>query len=129
MHPYSIPCTQHASKSTVCKLLDGIKKLPGPGQYDPKPSINDTGSYFLSKFRSSLVRTFGKVERVSPENRKIFNNTPGPGTYRAPSDFGYYQARDLFVRETNRVETSRKAKTRRSSLADINDERQLSMHI
>jgi hypothetical protein len=33
------------------------------------------------------VRRFGTAQR--PELGNIKNHTPGPGTYRPPSDFGY----------------------------------------
>ena len=34
--------------------------MPGPGTYDLNGTISPNGSYFVSKFRSSLCRTFGK---------------------------------------------------------------------
>ncbi|KRX09777.1 hypothetical protein PPERSA_02649 [Pseudocohnilembus persalinus] len=65
--------------------------VPGPGQYPLKISINENGSYFISNFKSSKCRTF------SHEMRKTlggtFSQTPGPGNYRLPSEFGYYEAK------------------------------------
>lgn len=36
---------------------------PGPGTYDLKVGINVTGSYFVSKFKSSIGRSFGHSQR------------------------------------------------------------------
>lgn len=63
--------------------------LPGPGHYEPKPSLNDKGEYFVSKFQSSSSRKFGRSQRVL---MKTESNFPGPGTYRAPSEFGHYES-------------------------------------
>ena len=60
---------------------------PGPGHYPVYPGISKSGIYFLSKFRSSLCRTFGA--RCSDTSLSHKTQTPGPGTYRVPSDFGY----------------------------------------
>ena len=34
------------------------KGIPGPGSYESKPSINQRGGQFLSKFKSSGATTF-----------------------------------------------------------------------
>lgn len=52
----------------------------------------NNGKYFLSKNKSTATRTF------SHDKRKFFGgergvDTPGPGSYRLPSDFGYYEAK------------------------------------
>jgi hypothetical protein len=53
--------------------------------------MNKTGSYFVSKFMSTMCRTHYHSDR------KTFNltnvGTPGPGNYRLPSDFGFYEAK------------------------------------
>lgn len=36
---------------------------PGPGQYDPLITLNKTGSYFISKFMSSMCRTHYHSDR------------------------------------------------------------------
>ena len=55
---------------------------PGPGAYDSKPSINDKGNYFLSKFKNSMAST------ISPSKNARFMDpsrsgkiSPGPGMY------------------------------------------------
>jgi len=65
---------------------------PGPGnyQYSKVTDINKTGSYFVSKFRSNLARSFGGSPRKTGQ-LGYFENTPGPGNYRLPSDFGEYK--------------------------------------
>lgn len=62
---------------------------PSPVTYRLEDTINPKGSYYLSKFKSSGVRTFGNAARSSSQSQ--FHAVPGPGSYRMPSDFGYYE--------------------------------------
>ena len=41
----------------------GKKSVPGPGTYDLKVEMNKTGSYFVSKFMSSMCRTHYHADR------------------------------------------------------------------
>lgn len=59
---------------------------PGPGSYDPRTHLSSTGEYYISAFRSSQSRSFGRARRL----HSVRAGTPGPGAYRLPSDFGYY---------------------------------------
>lgn len=77
---------------------------PGPGHYPPAQATSKTGSYFLSKFKSSQCRTFGVEYRDTLTSRGDFVTSPGPGTYRAPSDFGHYEAQAKYIEEAKRVE-------------------------
>mmetsp|Transcript_10388 Transcript_10388/g.7752 ORF Transcript_10388/g.7752 Transcript_10388/m.7752 type:complete len:135 (+) Transcript_10388:424-828(+) len=62
---------------------------PGPGQYSPHAGeIDRAGSYFVSKFKSSMCRSHYHANRVTLSASRM--STPGPGSYRLPSDFGYY---------------------------------------
>jgi len=36
-------------------FLTSAKYVPGPGAYEPKPSLNEKGNYFVSKYRNSLA--------------------------------------------------------------------------
>ena len=67
---------------------------PGPGVYSPSGGFSRDGSYFVSKFKSSMCRTHYHFDRntLAGEGKK---GTPGPGNYRLPSDFGYYEAKVL----------------------------------
>jgi len=39
---------------------------------------------------------------------KFFNlDYPGPGSYRAPSEFGYYKAQDKYIKESERIDQLR----------------------
>ena len=67
------------------------KLNPGPGRYDPGTTITKDGSYFVSKFHSSMCRTHYHANRKTVLSYMI--DTPGPGNYRLPSDFGYYENR------------------------------------
>ena len=82
---------------------------PGPGHYPPYPSITKSGIYFLSKFKSSLCRTF-RARVPDPASTSVYTSqTPGPGTYPAPSEFGVYRAQEKFIKEFERTEDKRKA--------------------
>jgi len=69
---------------------------PGPGAYEVKPTISRDGNQFISKFQSSKSIPFSKSERklypnIRDESKKDVE-VPGPGTYQAPSEFGFYEA-------------------------------------
>ena len=51
--------------------------------------LNKGGKYFLSKMKNSGAGFFKRDKR----NLMGFkaSGTPGPGSYRLPSDFGYYE--------------------------------------
>lgn len=58
---------------------------PGPGTYEPKPSLNEKGNYFLSKFKNSMASTISPSKKdTSPAGKKI---APGPGLYSPKWDF------------------------------------------
>ena len=57
--------------------------------------MNKEGVYFISKFRSSSCRKFGKEDR-NYYIRMAQVRTPGPGSYRSPSEFGHYQAQEKY---------------------------------
>lgn len=69
---------------------------PGPGAYAHIESVSKTGSYFLNKFKNSGAPIFPKQRRLAElDTSAIRNITPGPGTYRVQSEFGFYNAVDL----------------------------------
>jgi hypothetical protein len=47
----------------------------------------DRENHLISNYHSVQVRRFGTSNRPGLVNLKL--ETPGPGTYRPPSDFGY----------------------------------------
>lgn len=53
-------------------------KVPGPGAYPVTFCINEKGTYFLSKYKTSCVRDFSKVGGRSHTQS---NKVPGPGSY------------------------------------------------
>lgn len=57
--------------------------------YDTKFQMNKTGVFFNSKYKNSLCRSFGKGYRSSTT---AADDGPGPGDYRLPSDFGFYES-------------------------------------
>ena len=54
---------------------------------DMTHQINKQGIFFNSKYHNSNCRSFSKAER---ERRDKLVNTPGPGSYAMPSEFGFY---------------------------------------
>lgn len=58
-----------------------------------KISINETGNYFVSGYKSSKCRTFSHEMRKTLSTGSF--NTPGPGNYKLPSEFGHYQAKNI----------------------------------
>lgn len=68
------------------------------------------GSYFVSKFKSSMCRTHYHADRRTIMGHSV--TTPGPGSYRMPSDFGYYESKKRLV-------TSQSHKLLRNSSAGI----------
>jgi len=68
------------------------KQFPGPGYYAPKEGLNENGEYFVSKYKSSNCRTFSHCDR-NALRATTSNFVPGPGSYRLPSDFGYYESK------------------------------------
>ena len=61
---------------------------PGPGTYETTCAI-DKMDQKISNFKSVAVRKFGTS--VRPNLSKYDTQTPGPGHYRPPSDFGYLE--------------------------------------
>ncbi|CAD8122428.1 unnamed protein product [Paramecium sonneborni] len=59
---------------------------PGPGSYQEIGSIDPKGTYFCSKFSASKCNKFSRAQRTMSEYR---NKSPGPGTYKLPSEFGF----------------------------------------
>ena len=61
---------------------------PSPVTYDiSNASLSPDGKYPLSKMENTLTCRFRSSDRSSLEFKK---NTPGPGNYKLPSDFGHY---------------------------------------
>eukprot|EP00347_Sterkiella_histriomuscorum_P007766 403347641 len=70
-------------------------EIPGPGQYKPQLELNQKGNYSFYKFKNSGAPVFSKAKRITnldtSATRKI---TPGPGSYRMQTDFGFYDGND-----------------------------------
>lgn len=70
------------------------QRAPGPGAYEPGDGISAKGRYFLSTMQSSKAPHFLKGPRdTSTSPSRV--STPGPGSYRVPSDFGYGQEESI----------------------------------
>jgi len=64
--------------------------LPGPGSYEEAGKIS-SGAQVCTRFHSTITKN---MKTTSPRSRWGGNPrfaTPGPGSYRPPSDFGYLE--------------------------------------
>jgi len=52
------------------------------------------------------------VEKRDSLTRGSVLFTPGPGTYRSPSEFGIYRASEKLIKESERLEKTRMSTTR-----------------
>jgi hypothetical protein len=68
-----------------------INNYPGPEKYEQKSLINGKGICFNSKFQSSPGKTLvGKYHDLHDKYP-----TPGPGSYKSPSEFGIYESKNV----------------------------------
>jgi len=93
-------CATLFSPARSRRFYDMKPGFPGPGTYPSTPTLKEDGSYFVSKFRSSLCRTFSKGIRKNQSMTTFGPGIPGPGYYRVPSEFGYYESSKLHNRTT-----------------------------
>lgn len=66
---------------------------PGPGNYNPSDYNSSNGMYITSKFRNR-----GSIQYRADITKKIQRakfETPGPGSYIAPSDFGHLDIKQM----------------------------------
>ena len=67
---------------------------PGPGEYTPRLDTTKEGQYYIQKFTSSGARSQYHAERDTLTHHRKSLVTPGPGSYRMPSDFGQYESKN-----------------------------------
>lgn len=60
---------------------------PGPGSYEQLGEVKNP-THICSNYHSPKVKNLGTTA-AKPFQEKDVTNSPGPGTYRQPSDFGY----------------------------------------
>ena len=67
--------------------------FPGPGTYN-QSVIKENSKSILSNYGSFGGQSIGKeVRHLGPPKKAL--NTPGPGNYQLPSDFGHYQNKSI----------------------------------
>ena len=113
--PVSIRHGRHASRCNVSTTYSAAAKearlAPGPGHYEDLKTMDKNGVYPISKYQSSRCRRFGHERRGWLPTAGRMLDTPGPGSYRSPSEFGHYQAKERLVRESQRLEERRLTRT------------------
>ncbi|CAK86276.1 unnamed protein product (macronuclear) [Paramecium tetraurelia] len=75
-------------KALSSRFSPAHQRTPGPGQYQHKGDIDPQGLYYCSKFADTKSTVFTKAKR---ELTKIRMESPGPGAYKLPSEFGFYE--------------------------------------
>lgn len=66
--------------------------------------MSKVGQYYPSNYQSTGVRSFGKTARIEirkAKERKALQ-TPGPGKYQIPSDFGSFNSKKFTVNLRNK---------------------------
>jgi hypothetical protein len=53
------------------------KVIPGPGSYEPSPTISKEGFYYVAKYKSSGAHSFSQL----PRRDMSTSNVVGPGQY------------------------------------------------
>ena len=107
--------------------------MPGPGNYEQKLNLNKTGNYTFYKWRNSGAPLFSKATRkvdldTSATRKSNLRNiliilvTPGPGTYRVQTEFGFYNPTDNGVNQVASVANSirQKLASKRAGTAHTN---------
>ena len=96
--------------------------MPGPGNYDQRLNLNKTGNYSFYKWRNSGAPLFSKASRKvdleTSATRKSKCNftylqltvTPGPGTYRVQTEFGFYDPTENGANQSSSLNNSRRLK-------------------
>lgn len=64
--------------------------IPGPGQYNPSDTCSN-GMYLLSNFKNYGTKKFKQDTKMGTLKTNKNMDTPGPGTYMPPSEFGYLE--------------------------------------
>lgn len=83
----NIPVHSFSPKSSSRFPKEDKKVVPAPGAYNVDKGFLNYAKV-LSTCKSSGSITFGLTGR---SNAMDIKNTPGPGSYRIPSEFGYYE--------------------------------------
>jgi hypothetical protein len=73
-------------------------KIPGPGTYESIAGEVTKGDQIVSCYHTILTPNLRSTSLQRPAFDSRFK-TPGPGTYRPPSDFGYA---DLITKDNNK---------------------------
>jgi len=69
-----------------------LSKGPGPGTYKMSNGISANGKYFVSTIPSVKGFGFGRGTRLLSSSASFSRlDTPGPGCYRAQTEFGYIE--------------------------------------
>jgi hypothetical protein len=84
------PSSQRFNKSSNLVFYEGTP-VPAANSYFPINDMSDSGKYVLSSTKGAGRRRFEKEFRSSfVDGPAKITRTPGPGTYRQPSEFGQY---------------------------------------
>ncbi|CDW72045.1 UNKNOWN [Stylonychia lemnae] len=112
------------SPSQRFKTASNASNFPGPGGYDlPGQMDQNIGKQLISTYKSVKVRRFGTAQRP---DIALNQPTPGPGTYRPPSDFGYIDFKSKHNYKVIGLKANRSLMTqfgRRTNFSQITDQK------
>ena len=88
-YPHSEFQNSKASRMNTGQRFRPTKNFgPGPGAYTESGNVGK-GVHTCSNFKSPKTKNIGTTEKRPEWGSQGRFATPGPGTYRPPSDFGY----------------------------------------
>jgi len=58
-----------------------VRHNPGPGAYEPKNSLNQTGQYVISNLSNAIAPSMSMPSLDKGRQYYNINKVPGPGSY------------------------------------------------
>mmetsp|Transcript_306 Transcript_306/g.454 ORF Transcript_306/g.454 Transcript_306/m.454 type:complete len:161 (-) Transcript_306:657-1139(-) len=95
-HSSQMNNSKAARINTGRRWKEPTERSPGPGYYEDLGGVAK-GSQVCSNFHSTIVKNIGTTEKRHQWGGNPRFRTPGPGTYRPPSDFGYLDFKGQFA--------------------------------
>ena len=109
-----------ARMNTGRRWKDVGTSVPGPGTYEEIGCVA-AGDQVVSTFHTTLTKNLATTETRHKWGGNPRFRTPGPGTYRPPSDFGYLDFKNTLRENINLNGTMGMMTGFNSSFADPKD--------
>lgn len=87
-----VQVNRSALNQQVLSNINLDNKVPGSGYYNAELYLSNNGKYSNSKYKGGTQAKFSRTSRATfiDETKNSIKNMPGPGFYKAPSEFGQY---------------------------------------